>query len=50
MFEEYKKAFEKEEQRKKAQQSLGKISKVVFRWPSFISEKYQHFSAKHKSK
>ena len=50
MFEEYKNAFEKEEQRKKAQQSPDNVSKVIFRWPSFISEKYQYFSAKHKSK
>lgn len=50
MFEEYREAFEKEEQRKKAQKFSSKLSKAAFRWQSFITEKYQYFSTKNKSK
>ena len=49
MFEEYKEAFEKEEQRKKAQQSSGKLLKAIFRWPSSISKKYYRINAIHKN-
>ena len=50
MFEEYKAAFEKEEQIKKSQQSSRKLSEVVFRLQSFVSEKYQYFNTTNKPK